>query len=139
MNTYGRQEDDTLVSTGVDVILRDGKEREHLINKKLGLITNPTGVTGSLERTLDVLHRDFHLVALFSPEHGLHGEIQDALKIPEYRDDATGLPVYSLYGDARKPTAEMLEGIDALIFDIRVQASGSIHYNYDDPCYGGMC
>lgn len=117
-----------MVSTGVDVILRDGKEREYLINKKLGLITNPTGVTGSLERTLDVLHRDFHLVALFSPEHGLHGEIQDALKIPEYRDDATGLPVYSLYGDARKPTAEMLEGIDALIFDI--QDIGVRFYSY---------
>ncbi|HXL04364.1 MAG TPA: DUF1343 domain-containing protein [Bacillota bacterium] len=117
-----------MVSTGVDVILRDGKERKHLINKKLGLITNPTGVTGSLERTLDVLHRDFHLMALFSPEHGLHGEIQDALKIPEYRDDSTGLPVYSLYGDERKPTAEMLEGIDALIFDI--QDIGVRFYSY---------
>lgn len=117
-----------MVSTGVDVILEDGKEREYLVDKKLGLITNPTGVTGSLERTLDALHRDFHLVALFSPEHGLHGEIQDALKIPEYRDDSTGLPVYSLYGDARKPTAEMLEGIDALVFDI--QDIGVRFYTY---------
>ena len=50
-----------MVSTGVDVILEDGKEREYLVDKKLGLITNPTGVTGSLERTLDALHRDFHL------------------------------------------------------------------------------
>ncbi len=118
-----------MVLTGVDVILENGRERESLIGKRLGLITNPTGVTRDLRRTLDVLHLDaFHLVALFSPEHGLRGETQDALNIPPYRDDTTGLPVYSLYGETRRPTSGMLEGIDALVFDI--QDIGVRFYSY---------
>ncbi len=117
-----------MVLTGVDVIFRDGRERAHLSGKRLGLITNPTGVTGNLKRTLDVLHEAFHLVALFSPEHGLRGEIQDALSIPEYCDSSTGLPVYSLYGATRKPTSQMLNGIDSLVFDI--QDIGVRFYSY---------
>jgi uncharacterized protein YbbC (DUF1343 family) len=117
-----------MVSTGVDVIVRGSKEREYLTGKTLGLITNPTGVTGNLKRTFNVLCEVFRLVALFSPEHGLRGEIQDALGIPEYRDDSTGLPVYSLYGDTRKPTSEMLQRIDCLVLDI--QDIGVRFYSY---------
>ena len=108
-----------MVLTGVDVIGLDGKEREHLMGKRLGLITNPTGVAKNLRQTIDVLYKDFRLVALFSPEHGLRGEVQDALDIPEYLDGSTGLPVYSLYGATRKPTSQMLNGIDTLVFDIQ--------------------
>lgn len=76
-----------------------------LAGKRLGLITNPTGVTKSLEATLDVLHRDgrFRLVAAFGPEHGLRGEAQDAVHIGDFRDERTGLPVHSLYGANRRP------------------------------------
>ena len=117
-----------MVLTGVDVIGLDGNEREHLMGKRLGLITNPTGVAKNLRQTIDVLYKDFRLVALFSPEHGLRGEVQDALDIPEYLDGSTGLPVYSLYGATRKPTSQMLNGIDTLVFDI--QDIGVRFYSY---------
>ena len=124
-----RAGENTVVVTGVDMVLEDSRARESLVDKRLGLITNPTGVTRDLKRTLDVLRLGvFDLVALFSPEHGLRGEIQDALDIPEYTDDATGLPVYSLYGDMRKPTYTMLDGVDSLIFDI--QDIGVRFYSY---------
>ena len=92
-----------------------------LAGKRLGLITNPTGVTRSLDATLDVLHRDgrFRLVAAFGPEHGLRGEAQDAVDIGDFRDERTGLPVYSLYGANRRPTPKALAGLDALVFDIQ--------------------
>jgi len=101
-----------------------------LAGKRLGLITNPTGVTRSLDATLDVLHRDgrFRLVAAFGPEHGLRGEAQDAAHIGDFRDERTGLPVYSLYGANRRPTPEALAGLDALIFDI--QDAGVRFYTY---------
>ncbi len=101
-----------------------------LAGKRLGLITNPTGVTKSLEATLDVLHRDgrFRLVAAFGPEHGLRGEAQDAVHIGDFRDERTGLPVHSLYGANRRPAPEALAGLDALVFDI--QDAGVRFYTY---------
>ncbi len=101
-----------------------------LAGKRLGLITNPTGVTKSLEATLDALHRDrrFQLVAAFGPEHGLRGEAQDAVHIGDFRDEATGVMVYSLYGANRRPTADALADLDALVFDI--QDVGARFYTY---------
>ena len=101
-----------------------------LAGKRLGLITNPTGVTKSLEATLDVLHRDprFRLAAAFGPEHGLRGDVQDALHVGDFRDESTGVMVYSLYGANRRPTAEALADVDALIFDI--QDVGVRFYTY---------
>jgi uncharacterized protein YbbC (DUF1343 family) len=101
-----------------------------LAGKRLGLITNPTGVTRTLEATLDVLHRDprLRLVAAFGPEHGLGGEAQDAVRIGDFHDESTGLPVYSLYGASRRPTVEALAGVDALVFDI--QDVGVRFYTY---------
>ncbi|MDI7247251.1 MAG: DUF1343 domain-containing protein [Bacillota bacterium] len=118
------------VLAGIDMVMCDADAARVLTGKRLGLITNPTGVTRSLEATLDVLHRDgrFQLVAAFGPEHGLRGEVQDAIGIGDFRDESTGLPVYSLYGASRQPTAEMLAGIDALVFDI--QDVGSRFYTY---------
>lgn len=118
------------VLAGIDMVICDDDAARVLAGKRLGLITNPTGVTRSLEATLDVLHRDgrFQLVAAFGPEHGLRGEVQDAIGVGDFRDESTGLPVHSLYGATRQPTAEMLAGIDALVFDI--QDVGARFYTY---------
>ena len=90
-----------------------------LRGKSVGLITNHTGMDSAGRRTIDVLvHADgVKLVVLFSPEHGISGNI-DA-DVPNGIDSATRLPIYSLYGDARRPTDEMLKGVDALVFDIQ--------------------
>jgi uncharacterized protein YbbC (DUF1343 family) len=94
----------------------------------VGVITNQTGVDSQGRRTIDVLaHADgVKLVAIFSPEHGIAGKL-DA-KVANDADGATGLPVYSLYGDTRRPTDEMLTGIDALVFDM--QDAGVRFYTY---------
>ena len=96
----------------------------------MGLVTNTTGVTGALEPTLDALHRHpgIKLRAVFGPEHGARGDVQDALPVESHMDEATGLPVYSLYGEHVKPTPEMTDGLDALVFD--VQDCGARFYTY---------
>jgi len=116
------------VRAGVDVLLEDPRGR--LGGASVGLVTNPTGVTSRLESTLDALHShpDVDLRAVFGPEHGARGDVQDALPIGGYVDEATGLPVHSLYGDHTEPTPEMMDGLDALIFDI--QDCGARFYTY---------
>ncbi len=88
--------------------------------KRLGLITNQTGLDSQGRRTIDVLAQaqGVELVALFSPEHGIAGESVGA-KIPDSTDRATELPIYSLYGETRRPTDRMLQGIDVLVFDLQ--------------------
>lgn len=116
------------VNFGVDYLL---SEKIDLVErKKIGLITNHTGVTRSLDLTIDVLlqNPNVRLVCLFGPEHGVRGDIPDALSIPSFKDPRTGLPVYSLYGEHLKPTREMLSQIDALLFDI--QDVGCRYYTY---------
>ena len=114
------------VLTGIDVL--EAEDCLRLKGKRIGLITNATGMTASGKRSVDVLHgsENANLVRLFSPEHGffakLEGRVGDAL------DEATGLPVLSLYGATRKPTPEMLEGLDAVVFDI--QDVGVRYYTY---------
>lgn len=116
------------VSVGVDILLKNPDK--HIGSSNVGLITNPTGVTGNLTSTLDAFHRhpDIRLEAVFGPEHGARGDVQDALPVRFHTDTPSGLPVYSLYGDVRKPTTEMLESIDVLIFDI--QDVGARFYTY---------
>jgi uncharacterized protein YbbC (DUF1343 family)/CubicO group peptidase (beta-lactamase class C family) len=119
------------VLTGIDVLERDGFKQ--LEGRRIGLITNHTGVDRSGRSTIDVLAsaKNFKLVALFSPEHGLRG-IEDA-PVANSNDGRTGLPVYSLYEkDQRRPTAEMLKGIDTLVFDI--QDVGTRFYTYTTTC-----
>ncbi|WP_080848599.1 exo-beta-N-acetylmuramidase NamZ family protein [Cytobacillus gottheilii] len=113
---------------GVEVLL--DKEKDLIKGKKVGLITNPTGVDQSLNSIVDVLHEDpeTDLVALYGPEHGVRGSAQAGEYVEYYIDEKTGLPVYSLYGATRKPTPEMLEGIDVLLFDI--QDVGTRFYTY---------
>lgn len=97
---------------------------------RVGLVTNPTGVTADLRSTIDVLAHapGVRLVALFGPEHGVRGDAAAGESVANGRDAATGLPVYSLYGKTKRPTREMLRGIDALVFDM--QDIGSRSYTY---------
>lgn len=112
---------------GIDVLKRDNFAL--LKGKRIGLITNHTGRDRDGNSTIDLLHKapDVKLVALFSPEHGIRGAL-DQENISNTTDEKTGLPVFSLYGDTRKPTDEMLKDIDALVFDI--QDVGARFYTY---------
>lgn len=89
--------------------------------KRVGLLTNPSGINGSLHSTADLFFKNpaINLVALFGPEHGIRGAVNAGEKVQDTTDSKTGLPVYSLYGKNRKPTKEMLENIDVLIVDIQ--------------------
>ncbi len=116
------------VRVGIDVLEEQGFAP--LRGKRLGLITNKTGRTSTGRRTVDVLAKaeGVKLVALFSPEHGLEGEISEG-GVGENVDAKTGLRVYSLYGKTRRPTEEMLKGIDVLVFDI--QDAGVRYFTYE--------
>ena len=109
----------TKIKLGIDV-LRDN-DFDLLKGKRVGLITNPTGVDNKLKSTIDILHEapNVNLVALFGPEHGVRGDTDAGKYIKTYVDEKTKLPVYSLYGKTRKPTKEMLHGIDVLVYDIQ--------------------
>ena len=116
------------VSPGVEVLLKDQKEL--LKGKKVGLITNPTGIDSELNSIVDLLNDDpdIELTALYGPEHGVRGDAQAGSSVGFYIDEKTGLPVYSLYGKTKKPTPEMLENVDVLVFDI--QDVGTRYYTY---------
>lgn len=113
---------------GVEVLLNDKKDL--IEGKRVGLITNPTGVDQNLNSIVDILHNDpdVELTALYGPEHGVRGSAQAGEYVEYYIDEKTGLPVYSLYGKTKKPTPEMLENIDVLLFDI--QDVGTRFYTY---------
>lgn len=98
--------------------------------KRVGLITNATGVDRNYRRSVDILKEKVNLVALFAPEHGLRGNVVAGAPVPHEMDAATGLPIYSLHGDNRKPTAAMLKGIDVLAFDIQDIGARSYTYVY---------
>lgn len=116
------------VLTGIEVLKESNFEI--LKGKRVGLITNPTGVDSKLKSTIDLMYEssNLKLVALFGPEHGVRGDYSAGDKIDSYIDPKTNLPVYSLYGKTRKPTAEMLKGIDVLVYDI--QDIGCRSYTY---------
>ena len=122
----GKNRETNSVELGIDVLV---KERfRQLEGLRIGLITNHSGISSSGYRTIDLLRNapGITLQAIFSPEHGLSGDSDD--KIPSTKDALSGVPVYSLYGDCLKPTEKMLDGIDALIFDI--QDVGVRFYTY---------
>jgi uncharacterized protein YbbC (DUF1343 family)/CubicO group peptidase (beta-lactamase class C family) len=112
--------------TGLDVL--ESENFEPLVGKHIGLITNHTGADRNGKTTIDLLSAaaNLKLVALFSPEHGIRGEADE--NVASSTDAKTSLPIYSLYGDTRRPTDAMLEGIDALVFDI--QDAGVRFYTY---------
>ncbi len=114
------------IRSGLEALLENPPEV--LRGKRIGLITNPTGVDSELHSTIDLLaaRRDIHLVALFGPEHGVRGDADD--RIGNGTDLKTGLPVFSLFGSTRRPTPAMLRTLDALVFDI--QDTGARFYTY---------
>ncbi len=132
------------VQTGLDVLI--AQNFAPLQGKRVGLITNQTGIARDGRNNIDILFHaaqqskqarpgNFRLVALFSPEHGLRGRAAAGAKVSSSRDRTTGLPIYSLYGKTQKPTPAMLRNIDMLVFDI--QDIGSRSYTYISTL--GLC
>lgn len=107
------------VRTGIEVLRESGFAV--LKGKRVGLITNPTGVDSHLKSTVDILNEapNVKLVALYGPEHGVRGDEYAGDTVKVSVDKETNVPVYSLYGKTRKPTAEMLKDIDVLVYDIQ--------------------
>jgi len=116
------------VLPGVEVLLRD--HATDLLGLRVGILTNPTGVTRELESTIDVVRKlpGVEVVRLFGPEHGVRGQYFAGAKVNETVDAVSGLPVVSLYGATRRPTAAMLEGLDVVLYDI--QDVGHRTYTY---------
>ena len=123
-SVYGQ----AVVKPGVEV-LRD-RGFDVLQGKRIGLVTNPTGVDRNLRSTVDILFDapEVNLVALYGPEHGVRGNAHAGDAVSNEKDEKTGLPMYSLYGKTRKPSAEMLRDVDALVYDI--QDNGCRSYTY---------
>src|SRR5437588_7118934 len=117
---------DAQVLTGIDVLERDGFKQ--LANMRIGLVTNQTGRDRKGNSTIDVLFKapNVKLVALFSPEHGIRGLADE--KVSDTKDEQTGLPIYSLYGETRRPKPEQLKDLDAIVYDI--QDVGARFYTY---------
>ncbi|MDE6486367.1 MAG: DUF1343 domain-containing protein [Muribaculaceae bacterium] len=107
------------VKPGIEV-LRD-RNFDILQGKRVGLITNPSGVDNKLRSTIDILNEapGVRLTALYGPEHGVRGDVHAGDHVGNSTDAATGVPVYSIYGKYRKPTAEMLDSVDVLVYDIQ--------------------
>lgn len=116
------------VLPGIEVLRQQGFEC--LRGKKVGLLTNPSGVDRQLRSTIDILYNapEVNLVALFAPEHGVRGDVYAGGKVSDSVDSVTGLPVRSLHGSTRQPTAEMLKGLDVVVYDI--QDVGSRSYTF---------
>ncbi|MEO6246378.1 MAG: DUF1343 domain-containing protein [Opitutaceae bacterium] len=116
------------VQLGNEVLAAGGFKE--LAGKRVGLITNPSGVNRNLVTTIEVLRAasGATLVALFGPEHGIYGDVPAGDKVESRTDPRTGLPVHSLYGATRKPTPAMLAGLDALVYDL--QDTGARSYTF---------
>jgi Protein of unknown function (DUF1343). len=130
VNSFGKREgcDMARIRLGNEVLLAARKEL--ITGVRVGLITNHTGTNSQLESLVDLLVADpaVRVTALYSPEHGIRGDAAAGEKVSSSTDPVTGLPVYSLYGEHRKPTPEMLREVDVLLFDI--QDAGARFYTY---------
>jgi uncharacterized protein YbbC (DUF1343 family) len=116
------------VKTGIEVLQQ--QNFDILKGKRVGLITNPTGVNSRLESTIDLIFNapGVELAALYGPEHGVRGDFDAGEEVSSNTDPKTGVPVFSLYGKNHKPSPEMLKGIDILVYDI--QDIGSRSYTF---------
>lgn len=116
---WGTKAQKIRIQTGIEVL--KSENFKCLEGKRVGLITNPTGVDNNLKSDIDILHEapNVNLVALYGPEHGVRGNIHAGQSVGGDIDRATGLPVYSLYGKTRKATSEMLKNVDVLVYDIQ--------------------
>jgi uncharacterized protein YbbC (DUF1343 family)/CubicO group peptidase (beta-lactamase class C family) len=126
LKRYYGEDSKRKVQTGLDVLV--AKRFSPLVGLRVGLITNHSGVDSGGRRSVDLIRRapGVSLVKIFSPEHGLSGKLEG--KVCHTRDSLTDLPVYSLYGNVLKPSRKMLDGLDALVFDI--QDAGTRFYTY---------
>lgn len=117
-----------IIKPGIEVLQE--QNFEILKGKRVGLVTNPTGVDSKLKSTIDILNEagNVNLVALFGPEHGVRGNFSAGDQVTDQKDPKTGLPEYSLYGKRKKPLAEVMDLIDVFVYDI--QDIGSRSYTY---------
>lgn len=117
-----------VVRPGIEVLERRGFEG--LVGKNVGLVTNPSGIDRNLRSTIDILHDapGVNLKTLFAPEHGVRGDAYAGSYVADTKDPKTGIPVYSIYGPNRKPSKNMLEGLDIVVYDI--QDIGSRSYTF---------
>jgi uncharacterized protein YbbC (DUF1343 family) len=117
-----------MVQTGLDVLLSHRKNV--LTGKRIALLANPSSIDSRYRLIVDCLiaEKNWNVVALWGPEHGLRGEMQDQEYCDAFQDPKTGLPVYSLYGNQLKPSAEMMRDIDVVVFDM--QDVGSRYYTF---------
>lgn len=116
------------VKFGIDVLMES--KLDMLDGKRVGVITNQTGVDSRGVHIIDLLHNapDVKLAAIFAPEHGIRGDVEGGYQIDNQKDPKTGVPILSIYGETKKPTPEMLKNIDVLVFDI--QDVGTRFYTY---------
>lgn len=126
-SSAGSREQAPHVTVGGEVLLQE--HLDELEGKRIGLVMNPTARIGATHMLDTLLARGVNVTALFAPEHGFRGEAGAGEVIKDGTDQATGLPVYSLYGETKKPTAEMLRGVDLLLFDM--QDVGARFYTYN--------
>lgn len=116
-----------MITAGLDNLLENHLDILH--GKKIGIITNPSGVTHDLALNVDALiHSGINVTAVYAPEHGFRAAAKEGEKVDSYTDPKTGIPVYSLYGKTHKPTPEMLFNIDVLIYDL--QDGGARFYTF---------
>ena len=109
-----------MIKTGLEVLLES--RLDLLDGARVGFIANPASINSRFEHAADLFHQHnrIHLTTLFGPQHGIRGETQDnMIDWQSFRDKHTGLPAYSLYGETRKPTTEMLSDVDTLVFDVQ--------------------
>lgn len=110
------------MSFGIDRLLQEPALRKPLAGKRVALLAHPASVTRDLVHTLDALTAlgDIHITAAFGPQHGLRGDKQDNMvESPDYTDPVHGIPVFSLYGSVRRPTAQMMDSFDVLLVDLQ--------------------
>ena len=115
------------IKSGIDRLV-SGELLSSVKGKRIGLITNPTGVDSSLRSSIDILSDIADLRILFAPEHGVRGDLQAGVKMTNYTDEKTGLPVFSLYGGVHHIPADIISSLDAIVFDI--QDVGARFYTY---------
>jgi uncharacterized protein YbbC (DUF1343 family) len=128
LTAYGVTVSAAFTLTGLDLLERDGFAP--LKGKRVGIITNHSSVDANGKNAVDALYesKEFTLAAIFSPEHGFRGSEEGGVTINNSSDPVTGIPIYSLYGKNKRPSPEMLKGIDVLVFDI--QDIGARFYTY---------
>src|SRR5689334_8708861 len=107
---------------GIDRLLREPSLRRPLVGRRVALLAHPASVTSDLVHSLDALTglAEFELTSAFGPQHGLRGDKQDNMvESPDFKDPVHGIPVFSLYGEVRRPTAAMMDTFDVMLVDLQ--------------------